>query len=705
MSEPQDGTESRATEQPPEGNGEPRSEAAAADATEGGGASTLNQPENAEATVKLVLLPGGHVITMAFPVRLSVRDLKALLAPELQVPVEVLRVSVDGGLLEEQLSLLELGVWPQGSTQMEVSSADPAAHPLRPRRPAEGSGAADVLTVRVQTGGVVQEKVVEIERRSQRKAFLGGYRHRVTGAEYHHAAVQTLPKKRPDRGSEVTSRDTQTVLLKSEVQQCPHEVATQMSIAGCFVSCAKDRLVSPGPYVTGDQFHDRRLKAAIRLQALTRRWLAQQRVARLRRQRDRRLAWLEATERGWRQEREEQQAERRRRWTNPRRMEDFNLLYNALEKWWSEEERRINTTLQGAARRAALCELLEQETQHIATIGLHRSAAVSDTWDRSIRKFLDKCAAPLRWVAADGRPVEMDSLPTARARLLRDIYTQLTTFQVDTATRQRVLETLKHTVQEQKCQLTRDLVELIDRELDLMRRSVKASSLEGLRTRITTLFLQYIKTPAFNPEVAKYLKVHQSSDLLRSNMSLCRSCNRYMSSSRFRPSASDIAIGRCLDCTDRDNAARHRDDFSRFKIILRRLQADELRLSGDAQIPFLLQVEDVRYLVEMVWASRSVLHGSGELYDLVLVRWDRWRDWSPWNCILLSKNEAKAHTELEDINKGYDKAFIRRIQYKHMLAWRHFSQISKMAEFLKSNQNAGLDAGLDGDGGSGGGQP
>lgn len=63
------------------------------------------------------------------------------------------------------------------------------------------------------------------------------------------------------------------------------------------------------------------------------------------------------------------------------------------------------------------------------------------------------------------------------------------------------------------------------------------------------------------------------------------------------------------------------------------------------------KVEDVRYLVEMVWASRSVLHGSGDLYDLVLVRWDRWREWSPWNCILLSKNEAKAHTELENINK------------------------------------------------------
>lgn len=53
----------------------------------------------------------------------------------------------------------------------------------------------------------------------------------------------------------------QTVLLKSEVQQCPHEVATQMNSAGCFVSCVNDRIISPGPYVTADQFHDRRLKA------------------------------------------------------------------------------------------------------------------------------------------------------------------------------------------------------------------------------------------------------------------------------------------------------------------------------------------------------------------------------------------------------------------------------------------------------------
>lgn len=50
---------------------------------------------------------------------------------------------------------------------------------------------------------------MEIERCGHQKRFLGGYRHQLTGAEFHHAAVQTLLKKRPDRGVEVFSRDTQ----------------------------------------------------------------------------------------------------------------------------------------------------------------------------------------------------------------------------------------------------------------------------------------------------------------------------------------------------------------------------------------------------------------------------------------------------------------------------------------------------------------
>ena len=61
--------------------------------------------------------------------------------------------------------------------------------------------------------------------------------------------------------------------------------------------------------------------------------------------------------------------------------------------------------------------------------------------------------------------------------------------------------------QEHDCKLTQEIIELIDREADLLMRGVKESNLDGLRKRISTLFLQYIKTPTFNPESAKLLKV------------------------------------------------------------------------------------------------------------------------------------------------------------------------------------------------------
>ncbi|XP_031135596.1 IQ and ubiquitin-like domain-containing protein [Sander lucioperca] len=644
---------------------------------------------NSTATVKVVLVPEGHVMTAAFAIGLSIQELKVHLAAELRVPAEVLQISLDGRVVEEQQSLMELGVQPHGSIRMEMSSTDPTTHPLRPLRPPEHDNMPDVITVRVQTDeDVFQEVVVEIERPPQQKAYLGGYRHRLTGVQYHHAAVQTLPKRRPDRGVEVFSRNTQTVKLKSQAQQCPVNASSQMTGIGCYVSCMNDKLVSPSGYITADKHHNTRLNAVIFLQSFARRWLAQQEVNRLRRDRDQRLAWLELQETRRREEKEEQLRDRRQRWMSPQRREDFNLLYHALEKWRCEEEEQINSSLRGAERKAALCSLLEQETQLIAAIGRHRIAVQDNNYDKTVRNFLDKSAAPHQWRAADGRLIEMDSPHTIRARELRDLYNSLST--VSQEQRLHVLMTLKHTVKEHKCQLTRDMVDLIDREVDLMTRGVKAASLEGLRKRISTLFLQYIKTPAFNPEVAKLLKVPQNPSQLKNNMFLCRGCHRYLHSADFKPSASAERHSRCRDCTRLDNIARSRDDFSCYKNILRRLRADEQRLNQEAKIPFLLQVEDLRYLVDVVWASRSALHASRDLYNLVFVRWERRKDWSPWNCILLSKEETSAHLEVEDVHKAYDATFIRRIEHKHTLARRHFSQMAVMAEYLDPQLSAAL---------------
>ncbi|XP_029288907.1 IQ and ubiquitin-like domain-containing protein isoform X2 [Cottoperca gobio] len=659
-------------------------------------AEQLQEPQrrdhvgNSTATVKVVLVPEGHVMTVAFAIGLSIQELKLHLAAELRVPAEVLQISLDGRLVEEQQSLMQLGVRPNGSTRMEMSSTDPTAHPLRPLRPPEHDNMPDVITVRVQTEeDMFQEVVVEIERPPQQKVFLGGYKHRLTGAQYHHATVQTLPKSSPDRGVAVFSRNTQTVELKSQAQQCPLSVSTQMSGIGCYVSCMDDKLVAPGNYITAAEYHNERLRAVIRLQSFARRWLARQEVERMRSNRDRRLVWLELQERKRTEEKEEQLRDRRHRWMKPQRGEDFHLLYHALEKWRCEEEQRINSSLRGAERKAALCSLLEQETQLIAAIGRHRIAVQNNNYDTIVRNFLDKSAAPHQWRAADGKMIEMEGQHTSRARELRDLYNNISLSTVSQEQRLHFLLTLKHTVKEHECQLTRDVVDLIDREVDLMTRGVKAGSLEGLRKRISTLFLQYIKTPAFNPEVAKLLKVPQNPSQLKNDVFLCRGCHRYLHSSDFNPSASVRRSGRCRDCTGLNNIARSRDDSSCYKNILRRLRADELRLNEEAKIPFLLQVEDVRYLVEEVWASSSDLHASS-LNNLMFVRWERRRDWSPWNCILLSKEQTSAHLEVEDVHKGYEAKFLRRIEHKHMLARRHFSQITVMSEYLEAWPSATL---------------
>uniref|UniRef100_A0A3Q3XLE0 IQ motif and ubiquitin-like domain-containing protein n=1 Tax=Mola mola TaxID=94237 RepID=A0A3Q3XLE0_MOLML len=564
-----------------------------------------------------------------------------------------------------------------------VDSSVMETSPPGPPRPPQSNNMPDVLTVRVQTDeGVFQDTVVEIDRPLQKKAFLGGFRNRLTGVEYHHAAVQTLPKKRPDRGVVVFSRDTQTASLKCQAQQSSADASTQMNRTGCYISCLTDRLLVPGDYVPASECHSKRVRAAIVLQSFARRWLAQQESLRM--ERNRRLAWQEMQEKRRKEEKEEQLKDRRRRWKNPQQREDFDILYRSLQKWRSEEEQRINSSLRGAERRAALCALLEQEQQCISTIGRQQISAQANNYDKAVRNLLDKCAAPRRWRAADGRMIEMDSQETIRARELRDLYASVN--HVAASCEQRLIDlmTLKHTVQEHECQLTRDIVTLIDREVDLMTRRVKSTSLEGLRKRISTLFLQFIKTPAFNPEVARQLKVPQNPSQLKNNLFFCRACHRYLHSDNFSPSTSTRVIGRCRECTGLDNIARTRDDLSCYKTILTRLRADELQLNGEAKIPFLLQLEDMRYLVEVIWASCSALRTSSDLYDLVFVRWERQRDWSPWNCVLLSREEASIHVEVED------ETLVRGIKHKHMLGRRHFSQISIMAEYLDSRSPAAL---------------
>lgn len=57
--------------------------------------------------------------------------------------------------------------------------------------------------------------------------------------------------------------------------------------------------------------------------------------------------------------------------------------------WRQDELKLIDQTTSGAARKAALCGLLEQEAQLIASVGRHKIVADVENKQKQIQSFLD----------------------------------------------------------------------------------------------------------------------------------------------------------------------------------------------------------------------------------------------------------------------------------------------------------------------------
>lgn len=108
--------------------------------------------------------------------------------------------------------------------------------------------------------------------------------------------------------------------------------------------------------------------------------------------------------------------------------------------------------------------------------------------------------------------VEVHTPYTTRAMELMQLFNGLNMPQLTVEERLDVLLHVKWTVKEFECKMTREIVELIDREADMLNRGRSPVTMEGLRKRISSLFLSFIKTPEFNPEAGTVVKRKTPSD-------------------------------------------------------------------------------------------------------------------------------------------------------------------------------------------------
>ena len=88
------------------------------------------------------------------------------------------------------------------------------------------------------------------------------------------------------------------------------------------------------------------------------------------------------------------------------------------------------------------------------------------------------------------------------------------------------------------------------------------------------------------------------------------------------------------------------------------------------------------------WAGASLLSYDEDINELELVRWDCSKPWSPWNCILLTNQEAAAHRLLERLEDAYGRQLSERVRRRHAAARQHFASLSKgLSEALREKTN------------------
>lgn len=639
----------------------------------------------ANITVKVKLMPAEQVITVASMMGQTIGNLKEYFATELKMKTNQIKLHFGRNMLNDMVTLGVLGVEPNGTVQLELMSTDPEKNPLKPYKKLSGFE-PDIVSINIPDGNEVRAVTVEIEKTNQKKPFLGGFRHRISKKEFHNASTQTNPKPLAWPLTVRFSRATQTAVLRDRFMQTAEETSTQMTKIGYFVSVKTDKLLTPGTYFTAQEKENLILSKVIILQTYLRRYLAKMKVKRLMLKKSKRIEFEMQQDLQRKQEKEKRiKAEFERR-MHPRTGVDFDTLYNALERWRLEEIARINSTMTGSERKAALYMLLNQETEHLAAIGRHRVEADTENKDKLIERFLHKTSAPKMIKSRyDNLPTLIETPYTTRAKELRDIYNSIHMKYLTQDERFDILLTLKHTVQEHDCKLTQEILKLIDRETDLLVRGVSNENLEGLRKRIGTLFLQYIKTPLFNPESAKFIKVPPEPAKLSGEIYFCISCGSYLQSSQFLLNLNANNPGSCKACKKKDNEGRNRLDDSSYRHMLKVLRMNEERYNDNSTVAFLLQESDMRYLVEKVWDSESIISNTHDLYDLVFVRWDADTPWSPWNCLLVTIVEAEKHGKLLNIYKSYGEVIVDKVQKKHQQARNYFSRLPRTANLLRKH--------------------
>ncbi|XP_075147763.1 IQ motif and ubiquitin-like domain-containing protein [Haematobia irritans] len=543
----------------------------------------------------------------------------------------------------------------------------------------------DFITVYIppedSRNGKPKNIVVEIQNKAISKPFLCGYLDKNTGIEYLDAFTQTGPFINKCKVETLACRDTQTFEHKVKLIDTMHDQTSQCWLDGNNVrywSEATDYYITAGNYVTyAQQERAKNRMGKIRLiQRNFRRykWMKWMRECA---QEYRRLVANRVAEEETFQQVQERRIKREERAKQfPRTQDDFDLLYGEVQKWKIAELKRIASMYEGPARVAEVNVLLDKEIQLLNGIERQRQVVAEAMRDYRQEQMLKKMGEPIKWVGYGDTIVTLDLLRTQRVRFLTEIYKDLQKPLKKAARLDLINKVREILVNEQDFPDFGELFDLFDRERNLLVYT-KHCDVEILRKRQNILFLELIK---FDREP----KPHKQGNRM------CWVCKQVKPYSQFAIRTRQFQVDTCKKCYYLKVASTENVVYTG---ILRSIQRDERKKHCSSSCAFIMQVDDIRHIVDQIWHGHSVLSKCNNLARLRLPRWNKSEEWSPWNCVCLTDTETRNHNRVEDLEKVYDLKTRLEIANRHMLAKSAFHNLATVSvEFTETNQwwNVGL---------------
>lgn len=640
----------------------------------------------------------GEKFATRFQIHTSIGEIQDSLVEVLELEKDFITLKINNETLESSSSLETLGVLSNTMVNLNIAlkcdgrkNENTLLQKIRQNLPT-----IDVITVHFSEGGVVKDIVVEIEKRSCHKEWMGGYRHKHSLVEYHHTETQTDPKhtkvfEYTESGERIPllfHRDTQTPFKPKDVKvDTTNNKATQMWRNDLYIPSKTDKIITAKCYKTYEEKSEENniIHAVITIQRALRSWRHGKRI--------RHLIELQKTllEDIKKQKLEilKDQAEKERAMVTsaacPVKRDDFYMLYLTVGKWWKKEWKRICDQRTLEPRKAELVLLLNKEVKLIENIEKHRIIAKKESLKKERIRFLERSARPITFKSRRGEMISIDDRDTQKAREFKEIYSALINSNLQSNDRMDILLTVKELIISQfiEFEYADYLISLINREIDLLSLGMKLKDLSSLHKRIEQLFMHALEQKEFNPKAAKYKRPNlpkQVHELYR-----CIHCTKLLPASKFPVHVRMKNYTECTSCNWLQNISHQRKDMSPYLKLLKQVQSSEMEKCCFTAVCFIFQPIGMAFLTNIIWHGHSAISECNDLSKLQHVRWESQAEWAPWNTILLTDQEAKCHTSISNVFEFYDSRFIENIRQKHIRARKELEPLLKMDHEIRIN--------------------